>query len=86
MSLAESLTPGWWQAREVAVQDTGNKVFHHPTAGTLALDWDTLSSSTVPQQRRHLDGAARQSLEEGAPDLTAATAAPGAGSRPTRRR
>ncbi|MGD1225809.1 helix-turn-helix domain-containing protein [Streptomyces krungchingensis] len=40
----------WWQAREVAVQGTGNKVFHHPVAGTLVLDWDTLTSSTAPDQ------------------------------------
>ncbi|AWW43529.1 helix-turn-helix domain-containing protein [Streptomyces cadmiisoli] len=40
----------WWQTREVAVQGTGNKVFHHPTAGTLTLDWDTLTSSTAPDQ------------------------------------
>ncbi|MEU4097437.1 helix-turn-helix domain-containing protein [Streptomyces sp. NPDC026673] len=41
---------GWWQTREVAVQGTGTKVFHHPVAGTLLLDWDTLTSSTAPQQ------------------------------------
>ncbi|MGW4321463.1 helix-turn-helix domain-containing protein [Streptomyces sp. NPDC004684] len=40
----------WWQAREVAVQGTGHKVFHHPVAGTLTLDWDTLTSATVPDQ------------------------------------
>ncbi|MFD7872863.1 helix-turn-helix domain-containing protein [Streptomyces sp. NPDC059766] len=40
----------WWQTREVAVQGTGNKVFHHPIAGTLTLDWDTLTSSTAPDQ------------------------------------
>ncbi|MFD5424966.1 helix-turn-helix domain-containing protein [Streptomyces sp. NPDC127084] len=40
----------WWQTREVAVQGAGNKVFHHPVAGTLVLDWDTLTSSTSPQQ------------------------------------
>ncbi|MER8035405.1 helix-turn-helix domain-containing protein [Streptomyces hydrogenans] len=38
----------WWQARDVAVQGTGSKVFHHPVAGTLVLDWDTLTSSTTP--------------------------------------
>ncbi|MFB7337066.1 helix-turn-helix domain-containing protein [Streptomyces adustus] len=40
----------WWQTCEVAVQSTGNKVFHHPIAGTLTLDWDTLTSSTAPDQ------------------------------------
>ncbi|MFF0512932.1 helix-turn-helix domain-containing protein [Streptomyces sp. NPDC004250] len=40
----------WWQAREVAVQSTGNKIFHHPAAGTLTLDWDTLTSTNVPDQ------------------------------------
>ncbi|MBP5937253.1 helix-turn-helix domain-containing protein [Streptomyces acidiscabies] len=40
----------WWQNREVAVQGTGNKIFHHPVAGTVTLDWDTLTSSTAPDQ------------------------------------
>ncbi|MET8815117.1 helix-turn-helix domain-containing protein [Streptomyces sp. NPDC004549] len=40
----------WWQAREVAVQGTGSKVFRHPVAGILVLDWDTLTSSTAPDQ------------------------------------
>ncbi|MFF0291908.1 helix-turn-helix domain-containing protein [Streptomyces sp. NPDC005262] len=40
----------WWQNREVAVQGTGNKIFHHPVAGTVTLDWDTLTSSTTPDQ------------------------------------
>ncbi|MEU1281521.1 hypothetical protein [Streptomyces sp. NPDC005805] len=42
--------PRWWQAREVAVQGTGHKVFHHPVAGTPVLDRDTLTSSTAPGQ------------------------------------
>lgn len=42
----------WWQGREVAVQSTGSKVFHHPVAGTLTLDWDTLTSPTAPD--RHI--------------------------------
>ncbi|MFB7286721.1 helix-turn-helix domain-containing protein [Actinacidiphila glaucinigra] len=40
----------WWHAREVAIQGTGNKIFHHPVAGTLVLDWDTLTSSIAPDQ------------------------------------
>ncbi|MFG2452791.1 helix-turn-helix domain-containing protein [Streptomyces sp. NPDC048512] len=40
----------WWQTRQVAVQGTGNKIFHHPIAGTLTLDWDTLTSATAPDQ------------------------------------
>ncbi|WP_250403326.1 helix-turn-helix domain-containing protein [Streptomyces cellostaticus] len=40
----------WWKARDVAVQGTGNKVFHHPVVGTLTLDWATLTSSAVPDQ------------------------------------
>ncbi|MFD7531940.1 hypothetical protein ACFV8E_30790 [Streptomyces sp. NPDC059849] len=40
----------WWGTREVAAQGTGNKVFHHPVAGTLTLDRDTLTSSTTPDQ------------------------------------
>lgn len=40
----------WWHTHEVAVQGTGTKVFHHPVVGTLLLDWDTLTSSTAPDQ------------------------------------
>lgn len=40
----------WWQAREVAVQRTGNKHFRHPLVGDLTLDWDTLTSATAPGQ------------------------------------
>ncbi|MFJ4091549.1 helix-turn-helix domain-containing protein [Kitasatospora sp. NPDC089913] len=40
----------WWQAREVAVQASGNKRFRHPLVGDLTLDWDTLTSATAPDQ------------------------------------
>lgn len=29
----------------------GTKVVHHPVAGELSLDWDTLSASTDPDQQ-----------------------------------
>ncbi|WP_051837979.1 helix-turn-helix domain-containing protein [Streptomyces sp. NRRL WC-3742] len=40
----------WWQGHEVAVQGAGNKHFRHPLVGDLTLDWDTLTSSTAPDQ------------------------------------
>ncbi|MCK1796249.1 helix-turn-helix domain-containing protein [Streptomyces sp. XM4193] len=40
----------WWEGHEVAVQGTGSKEFVHSAAGTLDLDWDTLTSSTDSDQ------------------------------------
>lgn len=40
----------WWQNREVAVQGTGNKIFHHPLVGDLTLDWDTLTGASACDQ------------------------------------
>ncbi|MGW8746574.1 helix-turn-helix domain-containing protein [Streptomyces sp. NPDC055794] len=65
----------WWQTREVAVQGAGSKVFHHPVAGTLVLDWDTLTSSTSPQQHVVIWTAESGSpSEKGLRHLAAATA------------
>ncbi|MFI1470530.1 helix-turn-helix domain-containing protein [Streptomyces wuyuanensis] len=70
---------GWWQAREVAVQGTGNKVFRHPVAGTLVLDWDTLTSSTVPDQHIVIWTAQPDSPSEQGLRLLTAAAAIGGG-------
>ncbi|SDN22596.1 helix-turn-helix domain-containing protein [Streptomyces wuyuanensis] len=41
----------WWGAHRVAVRGMGTKVFRHPLAGDLTLDWDTLVCSTDPDQQ-----------------------------------
>lgn len=41
----------WWAAHHVAALSVGTKVLHHPVAGELSLDWDTLSASTDPDQQ-----------------------------------
>ena len=41
----------WWAAHHVATLSVGTKVFHHPVAGDLTLDWDTLTASTDPDQQ-----------------------------------
>ncbi|MEV7110986.1 helix-turn-helix domain-containing protein [Streptomyces anulatus] len=41
----------WWAAHHVATLSVGTKVLHHPVAGELSLDWDTLSASTDPDQQ-----------------------------------
>lgn len=41
----------WWAGHHVATLSVGTKVFHHPVAGELSLDWDTLSASTDPDQQ-----------------------------------
>ncbi|MFE8015903.1 helix-turn-helix domain-containing protein [Streptomyces antibioticus] len=71
----------WWQTREVAVQGTGSKVFHHPVAGALVLDWDTMTSSTGPRQHVVIWTAESGSpSEEGLHRLAAAAARAAGGS------
>ncbi|MFE4454221.1 helix-turn-helix domain-containing protein [Streptomyces sp. NPDC056796] len=41
----------WWAAHHVATLSVGTKVLHHPVAGELSLDWDTLTASTDPDQQ-----------------------------------
>ncbi|MFA3878622.1 helix-turn-helix domain-containing protein [Streptomyces sp. MMCC 100] len=41
----------WWGAHHVAVRGMGTKVFRHPVAGDLTLDWDTLTSASNPDQQ-----------------------------------
>ncbi|MET8331415.1 helix-turn-helix transcriptional regulator [Streptomyces sp. NPDC005181] len=41
----------WWAAHHVAARTVGTKVLHHPVAGELTLDWDTLTASTDPDQQ-----------------------------------
>lgn len=41
----------WWAAHNVATLSVGTKKLHHPVAGDLTLDWDTLTASTDPDQQ-----------------------------------
>ncbi|NEA98958.1 helix-turn-helix transcriptional regulator [Streptomyces sp. SID13726] len=41
----------WWGGRQIAPRTSGSKVFHHPVAGELVLDWDVLSCEADPEQR-----------------------------------
>lgn len=41
----------WWAAHHVAALSVGTKTLHHPVAGELTLDWDTLTASTDPDQQ-----------------------------------
>ncbi|WP_129767606.1 helix-turn-helix transcriptional regulator [Streptomyces sp. L-9-10] len=41
----------WWAAHHVAALSVGTKTLHHPVAGDLTLDWDTLTASTDPDQQ-----------------------------------
>ncbi|WP_405686453.1 helix-turn-helix domain-containing protein [Streptomyces sp. NBC_01387] len=41
----------WWAAHHVASRTVGTKLLHHPVAGELSLDWDTLTASTDPEQQ-----------------------------------
>lgn len=41
----------WWGEHCVAARNVGTKSFHHPVAGDLTLDWDTLTASTDPDQQ-----------------------------------
>ncbi|MGI3225151.1 helix-turn-helix domain-containing protein [Streptomyces sp. GTA36] len=40
----------WWGSRHAASRTRGTKRFYHPVVGELALDWDTLTCSTNPDQ------------------------------------
>ncbi|QJS99823.1 helix-turn-helix transcriptional regulator [Streptomyces asoensis] len=41
----------WWGGHHVAALNVGTKTLHHPIAGELTLDWDTLTASTDPEQQ-----------------------------------
>ncbi|WP_327187078.1 helix-turn-helix domain-containing protein [Streptomyces sp. NBC_01334] len=40
----------WWGSRHVASRSMGREKFHHPVAGELVLDRDTLACGTDPDQ------------------------------------
>ena len=41
----------WWAAHHVATPGVGTKTLHHPVAGDLTLDRDTLTAGTDPDQQ-----------------------------------
>ncbi|MFF3714017.1 helix-turn-helix domain-containing protein [Streptomyces phaeochromogenes] len=41
----------WWGGHHVAARTMGTKTFHHPVAGELTLDWDTLAASIDAEQQ-----------------------------------
>lgn len=41
----------WWAAHDVARQDFGTKVMHHPKVGDLTLDWEIFRYSAAPDQQ-----------------------------------
>ncbi|WP_405657987.1 helix-turn-helix transcriptional regulator [Streptomyces sp. NBC_01166] len=41
----------WWGGHQVTAGAVGTKTLHHPVAGDLTLDWDTLTAGTDPDQR-----------------------------------
>ncbi|MEV1082371.1 helix-turn-helix domain-containing protein [Streptomyces sp. NPDC050211] len=40
----------WWGSHQVTTGSVGTKTLHHPVAGDLTLDWDTLTAGTDPDQ------------------------------------
>ncbi|MET8249503.1 hypothetical protein ABZV31_37150 [Streptomyces sp. NPDC005202] len=55
-NLVEELTASdarfrrWWSEHDVAARGKGTKILHHPRAGELTLDWDTLNCGPDPDQ------------------------------------
>ena len=41
----------WWGGRQTASRTSGSKVFDHPVAGELTLDWHVLTCEADPGQR-----------------------------------
>ena len=50
LSLRDDDFRAWWGSHQVASAGVGTKVLHHPVAGELTLDWDTLTATTDPDQ------------------------------------
>lgn len=60
----------WWATHHVAARTTGTKTVNHPIAGTLVLEWDTLTATTDPDQQLIIWTATPDtSTEEGPPSL-----------------
>jgi transcriptional regulator with XRE-family HTH domain len=51
LSIADDRFGRWWAARDVARQDFGTKVLHHPEVGALTLDWEIFRYAGAPEQQ-----------------------------------
>jgi transcriptional regulator with XRE-family HTH domain len=51
LSLQDPHFRHWWGEHHVATHTMGTKTFHHPVAGKLTLDWDTLTASVDAEQQ-----------------------------------
>jgi hypothetical protein len=50
LSVQDSVFRKFWAEHHVATKGRGTKIFHHPVAGVLTLEWDTLISVSDPYQ------------------------------------
>ncbi len=51
LSIADRQFGQWWAARNVARQDFGTKMLHHPLVGELTLDWEIFRYAGAPEQQ-----------------------------------
>lgn len=51
LSVQDAQFRQWWAAHHVATLGVGTKGIHHPLAGNLSLDRDTLTAGTDPDQQ-----------------------------------
>lgn len=51
LTVADQRFAEWWASHDVARQDFGTKVLHHPRVGDLTLDWDLFRYAAAPDQQ-----------------------------------
>lgn len=51
LSIADADFRRWWAEHRIDEQDFGAKVFNHPTAGRLRLNWDAFTYAGAAQQQ-----------------------------------
>ncbi|MFC9502952.1 helix-turn-helix transcriptional regulator [Streptomyces sp. NPDC057002] len=51
LSVADADFRKWWAGRQIACPGVGTKRLHHPVAGDLTLDWDSLTCTADPAQQ-----------------------------------
>lgn len=61
LTVADPKFAEWWASHDVARQDFGTKLLHHPLVGDLTLDWDIFRHAASPEQQLVLN-----SVEPGA--------------------
>lgn len=54
----------WWAEHDVARQDFGTKVLHHPDVGDLTLDWEIFQYGAAPDQQLVLNSVEPDSLTQ----------------------